>query len=771
MKLVVAVFTGMLLLMPTARASAEPVDCEADRCLIQATIDAECSCALARNHGSYTTCVARVVNAAAHDGTISRRCRGKINGCFIRSTCGKKEGSVNCQFPGKNGRCRPLASADKCSKRGGTIVESCCTTCGGTVPTATPTEAATATPVGATETPAETPTPAGATAVTTTPTPEETPTETATAGGGETATPVETGTPVGGETATPAEATATPVGGETATPAGATATPVETATTAGATATPGEATATPVETATPAGGETATPTEGGVATPSASATPAETATGGGESPTPVPTSTPGSGDLCGNNTVDAGEFCDPPGSQCPNAGPGFTCSLSCTCDCPTVITFTGDATDPASILDTGWTGIAHRAPIITNGAVTVSVSCSDGRPCGTCPISGPIPNTQPGQLQDQRCTNDTSIQCTDNTPCTAGGGTCQFFFGSNLPLAAGGVTTCVVNQFNGALTGTANIETGESATAVLLTSRVFNGIAIDNPCPRCVGDTTENDGVQGGKCDGGPRINLNCDANGSVPNRPDFGQTSLDCPPSAAALIATLPIDLSSATDPVTKTLSAASPGCSGEPGERCLCDTCNNLAATPCDDNSDCPTSGGAAGICGGRRCIGGTNAGAPCSTASACPSGGICGRPGEPTKPSACLDDTSTVGVLDCTDTAPVDGEGECTGGPITQHCSVASGHAQRGCTDDAGCGGASGSCESENRQCFLTGGFSGKNGTNTLIAEGKEDPPVNDVSHPTLGAVFCVGPTGLSSVNNVAGLPGPGRVTIRGTAVGLP
>src|SRR5262249_38837643 len=74
-------------------------------------------------------------------------------------------------------------------------------------------------------------------------------------------------------------------------------------------------------------------------------------------------------------------------------------------------------------------------------------------------------------------------------------------------------------------------------------------------------------------------------------------------------------------------------------------------------------------------------------------------------------------------------------------------------------------------ENRNCFLTGGFSGKNGTNTLVAEGKEDTPGNDVSHPTLGAGFCVGPTGLSSVDNVAGLPGPGPGTIRGTAVGLP
>jgi hypothetical protein len=49
--------------------------------------------------------------------------------------------------------------------------------------------------------------------------------------------------------------------------------------------------------------------------------------------------------------------------------------------------------------------------------------------------------------------------------------------------------------------------------------------------------------------------------------------------------------------------------------------------------------------------------------------------------------------------------------------------------------------------------------------------EDPPINDVSHPTLASVFCVGPTGAGAVNNVAGLPGPGRVTLRGTALGLP
>ena len=37
-------------------------------------------------------------------------------------------------------------------------------------------------------------------------------------------------------------------------------------------------------------------------------------------------------------------------------------------------------------------------------------------------------------------------------------------FGSHLSLAAGGVTTCVTNQFNGPVNGTANVESGEAAT-------------------------------------------------------------------------------------------------------------------------------------------------------------------------------------------------------------------------------------------------------------------------------------------------------------------
>ena len=59
----------------------------------------------------------------------------------------------------------------------------------------------------------------------------------------------------------------------------------------------------------------------------------------------------------------------------------------------------------------------------------------------------------------------------------------------------------------------------------------------------------------------------------------------------------------------------------------------------------------------------------------------------------------------------------------------------------------------------------------GSNTLIAVGMADTPTNDVANPTLGAVFCVGPTNASAINKVAGLPGPARITITGTAVGSP
>jgi hypothetical protein len=625
---------------------------------------------------------------------------------------------------------------------------------------------------GALPTPTRTATPAVTATRTTTPAP------TATVTGVATLTPTRTATPsVTPTSAVTATRTVTPTGGATATPsltptATRTATPSVTVTPTGVpTAT---RTATPVATAT----RTATPT----ATPIPTVTATRTAT---RTPTPTPTATAGA---CGNGVLDAGEDCDPAGGaatscqSASNTGAAFTCSATCQCACPSTVTFTGNAADPVSVLDTGWTGISHRAPIISNGQTTVGLSSCTGssRPCGTCAVAGPVenPNAGAGQLATRRCTNDTSIKCTSNTPCTSGGGTCQYFFGAPLPLAAGGVTTCVVNQFNGPVTGTANVESGDASTTALLSARVYNGIAIDNPCPRCSDAGAFNDGATTGTCLGGARNGLTCDANGDVPGRPDFGRTSLDCPPDAAAIIATLKIDLSNKTSTVTRTLTTASPNCTSSAfvNDKCLCDTCNTATAEPCATNADCPVSGGSPGVCGGRRCLSGSNNGAPCANNSVCP-GGSCGRPGgTPTAPSGCSDDTTVADrVMECTD-GDGDGEGDCTVGPTDQTCSVASGHGQRGCTSDADCGGALGTCQSVQRHCFLTGGGTFQpsgtsDGTNTLVAIGMADTPMNDVSNPTLAAVFCVSPTGLPAVNSVAGLPGPGRVTIRGTAVGSP
>ncbi|MEO6028853.1 MAG: hypothetical protein ABIR79_18475, partial [Candidatus Binatia bacterium] len=89
------------------------------------------------------------------------------------------------------------------------------------------------------------------------------------------------------------------------------------------------------------------------------------------------------------------------------------------------------------------------------------------------------------------------------------------------------------------------------------------------------------------------------------------------------------------------------------------------------------------------------------------------------------------------------------------------------------DADCGGGADTCESRNRACFLTGsaaGF-GRTGTGTLVADGVVDPPIQDVSHPVLASIACVGPSDCSLLNAVSGFPGPLRLTQKVTTTALP
>ena len=49
-----------------------------------------------------------------------------------------------------------------------------------------------------------------------------------------------------------------------------------------------------------------------------------------------------------------------------------------------------------------------------------------------------------------------------------------------------GVATCVENRFNGAFTGTADIESGGRTSSPHLISRVFGGASNPQPCPQCI---------------------------------------------------------------------------------------------------------------------------------------------------------------------------------------------------------------------------------------------------------------------------------------------
>ena len=415
-----------------------------------------------------------------------------------------------------------------------------------------------------------------------------------------------------------------------------------------------------------------------------------------------------------------------------------------------------------SDFDLGWTGIQHDTPGVSDAKLTFQVtSCENAsRPCGVCNFTGPAPNVgaDAGDINNRRCTGDTSVKCVTNADCTVAGGTCEFWIGSYMPLSGGGVTVCAGLQVNGPITGTANIETGGMAATVASNWRVYSGLTVDAPCPKCVGDGPPNDGVAGGACTGGKRNGISCDSNVSLPNV-HFGETSLDCPPLDGSLIAVLPVDLSSSTGTKTKTLSAASPTCreSGFTTAKCLCDTCDNAAAMPCSSNADC-----GAGICGGKRCVGGANNGAPCTVGSQCLGGGNCGVRGQATKPNACVDTICSANPAD------PDGpnEGVCAAGPIDTFCGPTATFA--GCLTDVECTPWPGNtCIAKLRECFTDNGTLG----GSVLATGAPDVPVGDEWNPKLGALFCLGPTLSPSTNAAWGFPGLGRLELLGHARALP
>jgi hypothetical protein len=415
--------------------------------------------------------------------------------------------------------------------------------------------------------------------------------------------------------------------------------------------------------------------------------------------------------------------------------------------CPTAlqVAFDGAGAD----LDVGFTGLAHDVTFPSGLGLTLGVSGCAGASqptCGQCSLSGPSGAAQ-------RCQDQPWVECGSTLDCTDAGaaGPCTAFFGPPQPSVFGGLPACTLNELVGAVSGTVDVDDGSTVVDMTLRSQLHVVGTAFHPCPTC----------DGGTCVGGARDGAACTPQGSGV----FGAVSLDCPPNPAARVdgRTTPLHLTSGTQ--SRMLTAASPTCrqTGFTALKCFCDTCNDANADVCATNADCPLSGGNPGICGGRRCLGGGNVGAPCALASECP-GATCGRPGEASQPNSCNDDTTTPGFAGCVDVG--NDQGECLFGPSESRCSIQTGVP---CGNDADCNpppaGVCDDCQSGQicreraRPCFPDNGVIGS----VVEVTGSAAAPCDGTSPTTLGGFFCVPPTPATLVNAAQGLPGLGRIRL--------
>lgn len=380
--------------------------------------------------------------------------------------------------------------------------------------------------------------------------------------------------------------------------------------------------------------------------------------------------------------------------------------------CPTEVKLvvnggaTGGQRKSATSLDTGWTGFGHDADVVDGFTGKVSINCSSDD-CSSCAVTA---NCEMGNC---RCSNNSATVC--NTPfvqdvCGAGN-TCIVHFGPPLPLAAGGVATCVVNTIATPFTGNADIGTGESTTAITNNAKVYLGISQTAPCPICSGATIG----AAGTCSGGARAGLGCTTNAI---NTSFGNTSYDCPPAGGSNVtgAGLIINLTLTDGAVSLPFGDS---CDSPLGAfACACGACQGDPSKTCNADADC---------------TGGTG---PCSNAG-----------GTPRQPNGCSD-------LTCNpDPASGTGEGTCNAGPVDAFCdgfTKTNGEGYLPCTSDADCTPlAAGSCTmSKRRDCYL----------NPITADG-----VAGQDGAELVSAFCSAPTASASVNSAAGIPGAGRIRL--------
>ena len=118
---------GTALCLRSAGVSAQ----SCDPASIRAAVDQACPCNGFRNHGLYMKCVRNKINTLRQGGCDIPKTGQSIR-CAANSVCGERHNPVVCCK--RNGRPK-IASADKCTAKGGTVMTGMSSTCDAACPT------------------------------------------------------------------------------------------------------------------------------------------------------------------------------------------------------------------------------------------------------------------------------------------------------------------------------------------------------------------------------------------------------------------------------------------------------------------------------------------------------------------------------------------------------------------------------------------------------------------------------------------------------------
>jgi hypothetical protein len=224
-----------------------------------------------------------------------------------------------------------------------------------------------------------------------------------------------------------------------------------------------------------------------------------------------------------------------------------------------------------------------------SNAVITNLACGAldlGGGASTVP-EGPVPDGATSRFLVSNCVGNA---CTLGASggglgidCTAAG--CAF--GPPLPISNGGLSTCIVNSFATAGSGSVNLGTGALSLNIPLSSHVFVTGNETQPCPRCSAIGSPSTPAQG-VCDRGARATLTCTTtNGSG--------LSSDCQPGGAdgsSDLGSISVDLSPV---VTSTASDSDANGLFCPGQSTLNNNNGCFGSTACRSFSENGTPAGA--------------------------------------------------------------------------------------------------------------------------------------------------------------------------------